>query len=312
MSDFFLHFDLPKTDFSINHSHKLTFLGSCFSDEMSKYALDAGFDVLSNPYGTIYHPFAIAKNIIDAIDGNKNIPVLERDDLFYSWDASTKVSAKSNIELEQSILSKNKKLVEHLGKPGILFITFGTAFIYRLKESNSYVANCHKLPGNLFKKEILSVEKIVEIWQEVLTKLRQTNPKLKVVFTVSPVRHIRDGIIENNRSKARLLQVEEELSSLENVEYFPSFEIVIDELRDYRFFKEDRVHPSVEAIKYIWKRFSDLYFDEKTQNVVEEFSKVRKRLAHRSEKYVELNMNTLKSMQHLENEFPWVRWNVEK
>jgi hypothetical protein len=99
---------------------------------------------------------------------------------------------------------------------------------------------------------------------------------------------------------------------LENVEYFPSFEIVIDELRDYRFFKEDRVHPSVEAIKYIWKRFSDLYFDEKTQNVVEEFSKVRKRLAHRSEKYVELNMNTLKSMQHLENEFPWVSWNVEK
>jgi hypothetical protein len=164
----------------------------------------------------------------------------------------------------------------------------------------------------LFEKEISSVEKIAEIWQEVLTKLRQTNPKLKVVFTVSPVRHIRDGIIENNRSKARLLQVVETLTELNDVEYFPSYEIVIDELRDYRFFKEDRIHPSEEATKYIWKRFSDLYFDDQTKKDVIEIFKVRKRLAHRTEKYVELDMNTLKSMQHLENEFPWVRWNVDK
>ena len=312
MSNFFLHFDLPKTKFSINHFDKLTFLGSCFSDEISNNAENSGFHVISNPFGTIYHPFAIAKNLIYAIEGKTNIPVLERDELFYSWDASRKVSAKSKIELEQIIISKNKKLLEHISQPGFLFITFGTSFIYKVKDKSSYVANCHKQPGNLFEKENSSTDKIIEIWQETLIKLSKLNPDLKVVFTISPVRHIRDGIIENNRSKARLIYAVEKLTSRQNVDYFPAYEIVMDELRDYRFFKEDRIHPTAEAINFIWKRFSDLYFDEQTKTTIQEFSKIRKRLAHRSDQQLNLDAQTLKSMQHLENEFPWVRWNVEK
>lgn len=312
MSDFFLRFDLPKSEFTINHTHKLTFLGSCFSDEISKKALESGFQVLSNPFGTIYNPISIAKNILDALNGNTTISFLQRDEMYYSWDASTKIAAKSKSEAEQIILSKNNNLREHIGLPGFLFVTFGTAFIYKLKEQNRYVANCHKQPSQLFEKELVGVDEVVDIWTNLIEKLQRFNPNLKIVFTVSPVRHIRDGIIENNRSKARLIQAVEKLTELNDVEYFPSYEIVIDELRDYRFFKEDRIHPSEEATKYIWKRFSDLYFDHQTKKDVVEIYKVRKRLAHRTEKYVDLDTNTMKSIQYLENQFPWVRWNVEK
>ena len=312
MGDFFLRFDLPKSEFTINHTHKLTFLGSCFSDEISKKALESGFQVLSNPFGTIYNPISIAKNLLDALSDNVNVSVLKRDELYFSWDASTKISAKSESELEQLILTKNTSLKDHLAQPGFLFVTFGTALIYKLKEQNRYVANCHKQPSQLFKKELVEVDEVVDIWTNLIEKLQRFNPNLKIVFTVSPVRHIRDGIIENNRSKARLIQTVEKLTELNDVEYFPSYEIVIDELRDYRFFKEDRIHPSEEATKYIWIRFSDLYFDDQTKKDVVEIFKVRKRLAHRTEKSVDLDTNTLKSIQYLENQFPWVCWNVEK
>jgi lysophospholipase L1-like esterase len=312
MSDFFLKFDIPKTEFSINHFHKLTFLGSCFSDEISTFALQSGFDVLSNPFGTTYNSISIARNILDALDENKSIPFLKRDELVYSWNASTKISAKSELELEQKITARNKELVSQLSHPGYLFITFGTAFIYKLKSKNKYVANCHKQPANLFEKEMSSVDEIQELWQEVITKLGEKNPLLKIIFTVSPVRHVRDGIIENNRSKARLIQAVENLSTIENVGYFPSYEIMMDELRDYRFFKEDHVHPSAEALKYLWKRFSDLYFDDQSEKVIEEFSKIRKRLAHRTDRSLDLDSNTLKSMALLKNKYPWVSWNVEK
>lgn len=312
MSDFFLRFELPKTEFTINHTHKLTFIGSCFSDEISNYAIDSGFQVLSNPFGTIYNPISIAKNLLHALTDYVDVSVLKRDELYFSWDASTKISAISKSELKQIILARNTSLKKHLAQPGFLFVTFGTAFIYKLKKENQYVANCHKQPSQLFVKELSSVENIVHLWKELIENLRLYNPELKVIFTVSPVRHIRDGIIENNRSKARLIHSVEKLTELNDVEYFPSYEIVLDELRDYRFFKEDRIHPSEEASSYIWQRFSDLYLNDQTKKDVAEFIKVRKRLAHKSEKPVNLDTNTLKSIQYLENKFPWVRWNVEK
>jgi hypothetical protein len=312
MSGFFLRFEPPKPKFSINHSHKLTFLGSCFSDEMSKYAIESGFDVICNPYGTIYHPISIANNLNDALNGVTQFADIEKEGLFYSWSTSTKINAKSESGLNDLLTNLNRGMLSNLNAPGVLFITFGTAFIYKLKGENKFVANCHKQPGNLFEKENSSTDKIMEIWKETLIKLSKLNPDLKVVFTISPVRHIRDGIIENNQSKARLIYAVEKLTSRQNVDYFPAYEIVMDELRDYRFFKEDRIHPTAEAINFIWKRFSDLYFDEQTKTTIQEFSKIRRRLAHRSDQQLNLDAQTLKSMQHLENEFPWVRWNVEK
>lgn len=312
MSDFFLRFDLPKSELTINHTHKLTFIGSCFSEEISKYAIESGFQVLSNPHGTIYNPISIAKNLLDSIEGNTNISLLHRDNFFYSWDASTKISAKSKIDLEHLIFDRNNYLKGQLSSPGFLFITFGTAFTYKLKGENRYVANCHKQPNQLFEKEMINVDVILKIWRELIDKLRHFNPDLKIIFTVSPVRHVRDGIIENSRSKARLIQVVEKLTELNQVQYFPSYEIILDELRDYRFFKEDRIHPSEEAIKYIWNRLSSFYFDEQTKKYVDEFLKVNKRLTHRVEKSFELDESTLKSMTSLKNQFPWVNWNVEK
>lgn len=312
MSGFFLRFEPPKPKFSINHSHKLTFLGSCFSDEMSKYAIESGFDVICNPYGTIYHPISIANNLNDALNGVTQFADIEKEGLFYSWSTSTKINAKSESGLNDLLTNLNRGMLSNLNAPGVLFITFGTAFIYKLKGENKFVANCHKQPGTMFDKQLISVEIIVSYWKEILGKLQQRNPNLKVVFTISPVRHIRDGVIENNRSKARLLQAVEELSLLENVDYFPSYEIVLDELRDYRFFKEDRIHPTDEATKYVWNRLSELYFSEQTKNVVAEFSKVRKRLAHRSTQTQDLDLKTLKSIQYLETEFPWISWAMEK
>lgn len=309
MSDFFLRFDIPKkTEFLINHSHRLTFLGSCFSNEISNYASQAGFHTLSNPFGTIYHPYPIAKNILDALNGNATFTFLKRDDLMYSWDASTKVNGKTEEELKIIINNLNEELIEQLMQPGFLFITFGSAFIYKLKSENRYVANCHKQPGILFDKEITSEDSIYALWRETLTKLRKLNPNLKVIFTVSPVRHIRDGLIENNHSKARLIRVIEQLAATLKVDYFPSYEIMIDELRDYRFYKEDRVHPSAEAIQYIWNQFSDLYFDVQTKNNIQEILKIRKRLGHRSNTESSLDLNLVKSMEQMKEKFPWINW----
>lgn len=307
MNNFFLPFNIATSDQKISHEKAFTFLGSCFSDEIGSEAILSGFDVLTNPFGTIFNPISLSQQIVNAINNSEEFPLLERDSRFYSWDASTKLVGSSPQEITDLLSKKRQQLRAQLSKPGLLVVTFGTAYIYRLEQSQ-IVANCHKQPHHLFLKELASKDELLTNWIEAIDVLREFNPFVEIVFTVSPVRHIRDGIIENTISKARLFEVVSELTSKHGVGYFPSFEIILDELRDYRFFKQDRIHPNEEAVSYVWKRFSDVYFPAETQVIMQKIKQIRKRLSHQSDIQLLLDDKTNQLVKEIEQNYPWIQW----
>ena len=194
-----------------------------------------------------------------------------------------------------------------------LFVTFGTAWGYELSENSELVANCHKIPSNRFTKFLSSPYELVQDWILTLEKLRLENPELNVVFTVSPVRHIRDGIIENNHSKARLIEAVHQLSLEENASYFPSYELVVDVLRDYRFYAEDLVHPSKQAIDFVWERVEATYFSDKAITLNRKVEQLRRMVRHElkfeesvaAQKYAE---NLERQVRNLLGEYPEVSW----
>jgi hypothetical protein len=271
---------IPDFQPKINYKDQLFFVGSCFSDEMaSKFSL-AGFSSLSNPYGTIFHPLPLAKNIESIIKLNKDFFILEYDQRLFHLDASNQISAGDKTIFITELIAKQNELNHFLKNTSHLFITLGTSWGYREKSSQQLVANCHKLPTSFFEKELSSVHVMHASWRETLKELYQFNPSIQVIFTVSPVRHSKEGLIENNRSKARLFEL---ISILENefpIFYFPSYEIIIDELRDYRFFKDDLIHPSQSAINYIWNQFKAVFFGAETKAIIEQVEKLRKLEQH--------------------------------
>lgn len=267
----------------IVHEQPLLFLGSCFSDEISFRAKNAGFQVNANPFGTIFHPLALSRFInesILAIDCEERI--IERNELFFSLDASSTIYASSSNELISELKQIRENWVLKLKAASHLFITFGTAWLYELTVDKTFVANCHKLPGSYFQKRLVLSDELVNHWKTTLDNIRRINPEIQVVFTVSPVRHAKDGLIENNQSKAQLIDAVRQLANLESSNYFPSYEIVIDELRDYRFYKKDRLHPSDEAIDYVWQRFEETFCTEETRTLSNEVRQLKSAMHHKS------------------------------
>lgn len=255
-----------------------------------------GFNVDSNPFGTVFHPLALSRFICDTLAENSKERVVQRNDVFLSWDANSSFYAMSEHDLNKKLIEKRKNWVANIRKGKFLFVTFGTAWGYTRMDSNELVANCHKFPSSEFSKELTEQAKIVEEWESVIKKIQEINPQLKVIFTVSPVRHVKDGLIENNQSKAILIDsIRQLLNREKNCFYFPSYEIVIDELRDYRFFKIDRVHPNEEAINFVWERLSDALFSEETKKICSEIQKLRMAEAHRS-----LFPDSIEFKKHLE------------
>ena len=280
--NFSLHFEIPKAKFSIEHGNEMLFIGSCFSDEIASRARFSGLNVYSNPFGTIFHPSLIARFISESIDYNHSERILVRDDIHLSWDANSTIYDFSEEALQLKLTKIRADFKGKLLNSKVIYITFGTAWVYRLNYDNQLVANCHKLPSNQFQKELSSVDLLTKEWEETISLMKSINPTLEIVFTVSPVRHSKDGLIENNQSKAILIESIRRLQLITNCSYFPSYEIMIDELRDYRFFKQDRVHPSEEAIEYIWKRFESTYFTNETIELNSKVSQLRRSFLHRS------------------------------
>ena len=310
MDSFKLSFDIPVSSAKIVHGKNCLFLGSCFSDEIAVKAKYYGFNVASNPFGTIFHPSVLSAFINTTLNlSNDDESIVSRQDLFFSWNASSSVFGYSPIELSTLLQKKREEWLGKLKVADFLFVTFGTAWAYRNNDSTKIVANCHKFPASHFTKEFSEQENLVAEWKETLQLLKIFNPNLKVVFTVSPVRHVKDGLVENNRSKAVLLDVVRRLESEFSCGYFPSFEIVMDELRDYRFFKSDRIHPTDEAIHYVWKRFSAVYFSPETIQLTQEVEKLRLSEAHRSlfprsKEFIQHQLKTAEKRKQLLAEFP--------
>ncbi len=293
----------------IDHQNSLLFLGSCFSDEMAARFSKAGFEVLSNPFGTIFHPLPLARILENALDQNGDFHFFEDRDRWFSWDASTLFSGASEAGLRADFRRIQRNLQEYLQQSKHLFVTFGTARGYVLRENQLVVANCHKQNAPRFEKQLTAIESIVSAWDRVLVKLAKLNPGLKVVFTVSPVRHAKDGLVENNRSKARLLESITLLEARSSCAYFPSYELVVDELRDYRFYKEDLVHPSELAVSYIWEKVQLACCRAETRELIRETEKMRAFSLHRSLNNDEsFEAEREARIEAFKQKYPQIRW----
>ncbi|MBK6832974.1 MAG: GSCFA domain-containing protein [Bacteroidetes bacterium] len=282
--NFKLNFDIKSPARKINYSDKLFFIGSCFSENIAEQFDKHLFSVVSNSHGILFNPTSIANAFQDVINKTE---YTEKDIFFEQglWRSFQHHGQFSNADkavcLEQ-INASIKNAHEKLKKSEYLFITLGSAFAYKHIQQNSVVANCHKIPATEFEKVLISKEDITSAYEKLITDLKKLNPKIKIAFTVSPVRYIRDGLVENNHSKAILLQsIHDLIATNENCFYFPSYEIVIDELRDYRFFKEDMVHPNELAVKYIWERMQQSWIDATTIEFIIEAGQYNRLLEHR-------------------------------
>lgn len=285
MDPFFLPIQIPTPAERIRYPHKILLTGSCFTEHIGLHLSDMKFDILQNPNGIVFDPLSVASSLISYLEP----AIYTSEDLFFHnelWQSWKHHGLYSGTD-RQSVLShiNNSQKAAHffLKQADWLIITLGSAFTYVLKEQNKPVANCHRAPAGWFTKKLQPVENMLAVLDEALHRLFTFNPVIKIVFTISPVRHIRDGVIENNRSKARLIEVTHQLvSKFNRVYYFPAYELVIDVLRDYRFYDKDLVHPNYMATNYVLENFMEHYMNPETRVLAEEIRKLQISYKHRA------------------------------
>ncbi len=261
----------------ITYNDTLLLMGSCFSDNVGALLQQAKFNVLYNPTGIVFDPLSVAAHLIDYATGKRyqSHELFQYDELWHSWLHHSSFSSPSHTQTLSSINQSICKGQDYLQSASYVFITLGTAFSYSLIKENSAVANCHKAPKEWFEKKLLSIANMVAVLQQSMDKVKAINPTIQFVFTVSPVKHIRDGIVENNQSKARLIEVVHALvASEKQCSYFPAYELVTDILRDYRFYASDLAHPTKQAIDFIFAHFCQTYFTPHTQQLVKEIQQI--------------------------------------
>lgn len=283
---------IQESSIRINYNSRLAFFGSCFADNISAQFASKKFKVFANPFGTVYNPLSIEHNIQNIAEakvfGEQDVFKDERSDgLWHCWDAHSSLSASSREECIAKLNNACTQAREFLQQADTAFITIGSAFVYSLK--GKVVANCHRQDPRLFERRLISVEEASQSIQRTVSLLRQTNRHIRIVFTVSPIRHLGDGAHGNNLSKATvLLAIEKALQEIASplarndvAEYFPSYEIMMDELRDYRFYNDDMIHLSKTAEEYIFERMVETYCDSTTQAHISQVEKFLKMANHR-------------------------------
>ena len=249
----------------IGYGDKILLLGSCFADNIGAKFEEHYFQTTINPFGTLYNPASIAKAVLDMGYGPSGMGLVEHNGLWHSMMHHGSYSGVDKEEVIARCEESRIQMREALQQASVVIVTFGTAWVYEYE--GEVVANCHKLPANRFVRRRLTVDEIVDMWQPIIASM----PDKHWIFTVSPIRHVKDGLHENQVSKAILLQAVDRLTSIQSnslmgsKSYFPSYEIMLDELRDYRFYAEDMVHPSQVAVEYIWQRFVETYMTTDTQ-----------------------------------------------
>jgi hypothetical protein len=259
-------------------------LGSCFADSIGQKLIGSKFSVSANPFGTIYNPLSIHKLLLQSVHNQPSLEhtYLRNQDISLNYDFHSEFSGSTKNQVE----SKIKEAIGHshhfLKDATYLFITYGTSWVYERIDTGEIVANCHKMPSQQFKKVLLTQKKILESFDETYRAIKTFNPGIRIILTVSPVRHLKDTLELNSVSKSILRLTSHTLSELySDVEYFPAYEILLDDLRDYRFYSSDLIHPTPDAIDYIWKKFASKYFDLGTKIFVEEWGEIVKALSHK-------------------------------
>ncbi len=275
----------PQRHNQINYESSIVLFGSCFTENISDKLDFFKFRHFLNPFGILFHTKAIENLITNAI--NKKVYI--DDDLFFHnerWHCFESHSALSDVSKASLLENLNTAVLtthQQIQNATHIVITLGTAWVYRFIEADSIVANCHKIPQKKFLKELLSVEEIAASLEAIIAMIRTINTKVSIIFTVSPVRHLKDGFVENTQSKAHLIAaVHQIVEPRNNMHYFPSYEILLDELREYRFYKEDMIHPNQTAIDYIWQQFSTHWISEDVGKIMQEVESIQKGLSHKS------------------------------
>lgn len=319
--EFYTQLTYPKPLFLFSYQNPILLMGSCFVENIGSRMTDLKFQTDVNPFGTLYNPASISHAIRRLI---KPEPYRKEDlflanGLFHSFDHHSRFSAPSTDACLEQINTRLDVSAQFLHRCRRLIITWGTSWIYRQKETGTIVGNCHKLPERYFIRQRLTVEEIVDDWKSLLQELKDINPELKILFTVSPIRHWKDGAHGNELSKATLLLAIDELVHLfpEQTGYFPSYEIMMDELRDYRFYADDMLHPSPQAIEYIWEQFVAHEVDAESQTIMKSCLEIQKAMAHKpfnpeSEAYRQFILQTLLKIDRLNEKMTFFDYAKER
>jgi lysophospholipase L1-like esterase len=273
-----------QADNLIDYHSKILLLGSCFSENIGNKLSYFKFQSKQNPFGILFHPKAIenliSRAIKDELYTEKELTF--NNERWHCFDAHSSISAADKNVLLTNLNSALIHTKTQLKEATHVFITLGTSWVYRYLETNAIVANCHKIPQKKFSKELLSVAEVSKTLEKCIALLKSINKTVSVTFTVSPVRHLKDGFIENTRSKAHLIAaIHTVINSKNNTYYFPSYEIVMDELREYRFYNEDMLHPNTTAINYIWEKFVSSRFSREAQDIMQEVETVQRGISHK-------------------------------
>ena len=308
--------DIAPSAKKIGYGDKILLLGSCFADNIGAKFEEHYFQTTINPYGTLYNPASIAKAVLDMGYGLSGMGLVEHNGLWHSMMHHGTYSGVDKEEVIARCEESRIQMREALQQASTVIVTFGTAWVYEYE--GEVVSNCHKLPANRFVRRRLTVEEIVEMWQPILAAMSDKH----WIFTVSPIRHVKDGLHENQVSKSILLQAVDILISMSHtlslsspsscISYFPSYEIMLDELRDYRFYAEDMVHPSQVAVDYIWQRFVDTYMTVETQNEMRALHQLWRDRHHRmlhpeSPEAQQFAAHIKTRLQELQPRYPWIK-----
>ncbi|MFO7657280.1 MAG: GSCFA domain-containing protein [Bacteroidales bacterium] len=311
--------DIPQSPFRIDYNSKCLFIGSCFADNIGLLMQRLKFGVIHNPFGVLYNPLSVSKDIGMLLEQK----TFTESDLycfnnhwlsFYHYTAFTDADKPKCLE---KINHTMKNAGEFLSQADFLFVTFGTAWVYEFIKTGQVVANCHKIPAREFRRYILNPEQITLEYASLLQKIKDNYPRLRVIFTVSPIRHWKDGAVNNQLSKSVLqVAIHQLIEKFDFASYFPAYEIFMDELRDYRFYAKDMLHPSEAAIDYVWKRFSETYFSEKTMADLKEIDKLIKAMEHRvtnpsSGETAKFRKTMLDYIEKLKSRFPLLDFSPE-
>lgn len=274
---FFATISIKPLEPFITHKDKILLTGSCFTEHIGNFLLETKFNALQNPNGILFDPISVSSSLLSYVQNKK----YTEEDLFYlneTWNSWQHHSRFSNADKEECLININQSQQhahEFLKHADWLIITLGSAFTYKLVENFESVANCHKAPAQNFKKHLNSIEEIITTLDSIIHQLFHFNHKLKIIFTISPVRHLRDGVIDNNRSKARLIEAVHHLvNKFDKLYYFPAYELVIDILRDYRFYDVDLAHPNYAATQFVLEKFSESCFNQSTRELIEKIKKI--------------------------------------
>ncbi|PKV65862.1 GSCFA family protein [Polaribacter sp. Hel1_33_96] len=299
----------------INYDSNIFLLGSCFSENIGNKLNHFKFQSIQNPFGILFHPKAIETLITNAVNQKvySSEDVFLQNEVWHSFDVHSSLSSENDKSLLKKINSAISVTNKKLKEASHIIITLGTSWVYRFIETDTIVANCHKIPQKKFLKELLTVDEITKSLSTILVLLKSINKNIHITFTVSPIRHLKDGFVENTQSKSNLISAIHTILVDTNVSYFPSYEIMMDELRDYRFYAEDMIHPNKTAINYIWEKFVDTRFSEESLPTMKEIEAIQKGILHRpfhekSEQHQHFLEKIVKRKEKIKSQFPFIKF----